>query len=162
MAPGLTTWAKAREDLPPGVDLDAEPKRPFLSPDQIDAEGRRSGSPGAVKISKASRSRTNGHHGRHRGKEGNLYPPPPDGRRNEGQNLRIRHRHHREHGLTRHPIPTPACPLEPPLQGARSKGGLLDNGMNRVQGTNLQFCDDGILVFYCVDMTFCKRLVLRC
>lgn len=69
MAPGLTAWAKAKEDLPPGVDLDAEPKLPFLSPDQIDAEGRRSGSPGAVKISKTSRSGNYRHHRRHRGKK---------------------------------------------------------------------------------------------
>lgn len=60
MAPGLAAWAKAQEDPPQGVNLDEEPKLPFLSPDQIDAEGRRSGSLGAVKISKTSERRKTG------------------------------------------------------------------------------------------------------
>lgn len=60
MAPGLTAWAKARGDPPQGVNFDAEPKLPFLSPDQIDAEGQRSGSLGGVKISKTSQRRKTG------------------------------------------------------------------------------------------------------
>ncbi len=56
----MTAWAKAQEDPPQGVNFDAEPKLPVLSPDQIDAEGQRSGSLGGVKISKTSKRRKTG------------------------------------------------------------------------------------------------------